>query len=458
MDVTFAGLTRSTSIIIRIKCKCNNDSGNDRNEFFEEEHVFKSFDDRGAVLRVILDLMEKKNLLSYNNNDVNHPSSRSSHHHNQTLIGDSTTMRNNTSNISHRMDRKISSDISFSSDAPVKKSLRLRTYSDPARNNNLDGNTRTNTCTSIPMPNRMRGESTPDWRKNGNSNETLGQNVATSNTVLESKLPIITTIDSVKESFASSYPELVTDSYILDGYSLDQMFSTFLADNAMKSLKHFQETTLKARNFDITNWAPMDMNFQYIPEKENFTKQSRYISYLHPRTAKLGPSIAQVSRQQFCTIFPSHSGIVLDIATKLDGVPYADCFIVEEKWIIEHCPSGVQFSIRFNINFVKPTMMKKIIEKQTKQEVKTWYKMYLQYLSSEENGEFISMEDEKEGGDKRTFFRDLISSPPIFTLLCIPMFVYFAFQIHLLHAKISFMEDIIIDLQNENACQTSCVV
>jgi hypothetical protein len=608
MDITFAGLTRSTSIVIRSKCcgttrstganagadvrngarhstgdgtgtgtgtgagtdNCTNTGGNDpdvdtsittlssparsvngsvrdsgrgagrgagdetnhssynKDILFEEEHVFKSFDEREAVLRVVLDLMEKRN---NNNTNTNTNHKNDIMNMNRITTSEASISNNTTSNFTNRI-----------FNGQQRQRQRLRTYSDPRDCDNT--NVGTDATIFGILPNRARGGSTPNWKKTRDlfgtttnttstatatdtdtgtitalspdltrriepapyqSNKATSESVSTNtinvntntntNTTSNTQAPLSTstsTLDELKTNFKNSYPEVIIDSHIIPNYSLDEFYNQFLDDNAPCSMEVFQRNIIQDENIDLSVWTSLSTTStntntntnttQLEQEKihqQQYQKQKRSLSFLHPRrNAKLGPSKAQTTREQVCTRVSS-LGIVLDMKTKFEKVPYSDCFIVEEGWMIESCGDGsgnsgdnsgcVKLSIRLNINFVKKTLMKKIIYNQTKEEVKDWFKSYLQYLlKSREGGVDLRTEDRNdvlvvEGVDEKKVEWSFSPVPALFVVIAILSFqdlslpyvlILFIsiilFHLHSLNERVRLLEGTIEELKTEN--------
>jgi hypothetical protein len=74
--------------------------------------------------------------------------------------------------------------------------------------------------------------------------------------------------------------------------------------------------------------------------------------------------------------------------TKVEGIPMADCFQVMDQWIFQ--PSGTRdhdrpcltLSVSFQVDFVKRTMFKSLIQKNVKSETKKWFSGYVEVLRS----------------------------------------------------------------------------
>ena len=589
MDITFAGLTRNTSIIVRSKCTGSNGGGGGNNHnsvnsnsgiqssnsmisngerkeedastyasnstqeympiLFEEEYVFKSFQERESVLRMLLDVLEKRNNPDYiqdyvfrdNTKDIVADEKNHKHNHNRQTVDTKyaiapTSAHGNTNTTTRNFQSCVENDESTTSP-------RRRTYSDPATlrtdaqygtSHKIHHSTMSITNATMP-PNRLRGDSTPDWMKHQNVNSS-GRNItagdekmATTTTTVNDRMSMsldlsigqysnlivpsqvdavapfhpkplsatkpkpkqkkavkvtkptkrIPTFEEEKAKFEKSYPHSIINSQRIPNYTLEEFYKTFLDGNGSHSLEVFHDEIIGDKNINFSNWNLIDddntatrtLEQEEEEEEEStlsllrYKQQKRSISFLHPRNAKLGPSTVPTKRQQVCTIYPSSTGIIVSTETKLDGVPYSDCFLVEEEWVIEPCndTNEVEFSSRYHINFVKPTMMKKIIGNQTKQELKNWYKIYLKYiLSSKEEGEQQTAlernrndastigENDSVLENKRGFFffNVLISSSG--SIMVFVLLVYLLYQIHSLQLKIIGMENIIHELRNDN--------
>jgi len=247
---------------------------------------------------------------------------------------------------------------------------------------------------------------------------------------------------------------------MLPNYTLDEFYTKFLDDDAPCSLEVFQRTVIKDENIQLSPWNKVSpFTTPSSPSSSTNTDDieetmTRTLSFLHLRkSSKIGPSTAQTTRQQICSKF-GPSGVVLHTTTKLDGVPYSDCFLVEEEWIIEPLQreeggGGIQLSVRLKVTFVKSTVMKKIISKQSKEEVKKWYNLYLPYLSSgdklTDNIE-VDRQDEniRENVDVSLDYHPWISSP--YTIFVVVLFAIAVFHIYSLNGKVKELEVLIHEL------------
>ncbi len=419
--------------------RCDEDNNNDDEIIFEEEHIFKSFEERESVLRTILNLMEKKDAIpkstsshllgkNYQNDQKNMTSltetllldARETNDAKSTSLLQSQSSQNLLLPLKRNESRVNWFDDTHSTSLQKQQqpSLRLRTYSDPRdvyRSNSIRSrNTISNT---LATKQAGGGSSTANWLKSkefsflGGVKKPKDRQTKTCTTTLSS--PNLPSLQDMKANFETNYPDLITQSYTLPNHTIDDFYQTFLQDDAQSSFHVFQQSVMKDENIQVTPWNPPkpDNDGNKSNSNNNNVTQAlqsshqRSMSFIHPRNSKIGPSTAQTRKEQTCMLFQQqqHSqqpsslslvGIVLSSSTKFEGVPYSDCFLVEDQWIIEPINSvndhnnhdssknGCYISIRFKVNFIKSTIMKKVIYRQTKQEMKDWFELYIQYLDS----------------------------------------------------------------------------
>lgn len=153
---------------------------------------------------------------------------------------------------------------------------------------------------------------------------------------------------------------------------LDSFYDKFLADDAPFSFGNFQTTKIGDFELELERWEKGG--------EENGDK--RIIKFRHPLKHKLGPSSASMEKHQFCHIVRGH-GILLKSCTYGKGFPAADAFHVEDMWIIEPNDSGgVSMTVLFQVHYSKSTMLRKLIDSNTRQEYTTMYTKYLDMVAS----------------------------------------------------------------------------
>jgi len=180
--------------------------------------------------------------------------------------------------------------------------------------------------------------------------------------------------------------------------SLDAFYDLFLADRAPNSIPKFQENIIGDTSMTIQLWQQQQQDHL----KERCTtasslsfpllqagglQQQRALTFSHPRNATLGPSNVHTTKTHICQRFDP-CGLILHSNTVVKDVPYSDCFVVEEIWIVESTQGSssngndIVLSVRFRIRFVKSTMFKKLIINQVRTEVSSWYQSYEKMVMS----------------------------------------------------------------------------
>lgn len=100
--------------------------------------------------------------------------------------------------------------------------------------------------------------------------------------------------------------------------------------------------------------------------KERYS-QRRVVTFQFKRTTHLyiGPPIAGVKQIQYCSVDGNDKCIVSTSAT-FDGIPYADAFAVEMRWVARRQGSNdIQVEVGLDVDFKKTTMLKSQIKSGT---------------------------------------------------------------------------------------------
>jgi hypothetical protein len=169
--------------------------------------------------------------------------------------------------------------------------------------------------------------------------------------------------------------------------SLKEYHQRFLADDAPKSMTWFQSHCIGDDIQKSTKW-----------EQIHDTDYTRMVHSIHKRNQKFGPSKVLIQRNHTLKWYNPNC-IILDTTMTLEGVPYSDCFVIEDEWVITSIhESCVELVVRYRVHFVKKTIMKNIIMKQTREEITKWFHAYLDMLQNDlgERSEVKTMEDEKK--------------------------------------------------------------
>jgi hypothetical protein len=144
----------------------------------------------------------------------------------------------------------------------------------------------------------------------------------------------------------------------------------FIADQAPYSIAKYQREKIGDQNITVSKW--------------NVTSPChiRNISFLHPLKNSIGPTKAKTTREQKFQRFGSH-GMTLGNSTVVEGIPAADCFRIEDVWIIQRDPTSscrLVLTVSFRMVFTKRTMLKSLIQRNIRQETKNWFKGYTTML------------------------------------------------------------------------------
>ncbi|KAG7341379.1 protein of unknown function DUF4782 containing protein [Nitzschia inconspicua] len=163
--------------------------------------------------------------------------------------------------------------------------------------------------------------------------------------------------------------------------SPSEFFDLFFSDSAPHSLAKYQNEQIGDKDIKFTSWMVSDGG-----RAADVLVLERDIDYVHPLNNSMGPSEAKTSRKQKCCQYGNHA-IVIQNITSVEGIPMADCFQVHDQWIIiqnqnsdsENIASST-LSVSFQIDFMKRTMFKSLIQKNVKAETKKWFQGYLEML------------------------------------------------------------------------------
>jgi len=181
--------------------------------------------------------------------------------------------------------------------------------------------------------------------------------------------------------------QVALESTRLAKCDLDDWFDLFFSDDAVFSLARYQLEHVGDRDVSFHPWRRKPTK-QAKPntaseEDDGIPELEREISYIHPIGGKsmIGPSEAETFRVQSLKRYGSYGAILKNVTTVGKSIPMGDCFRVEDRWIIEQQNSNsLKFSVDFRVVFVKRTMFKGVITKNTLSETKGWFQGYSKML------------------------------------------------------------------------------
>lgn len=165
--------------------------------------------------------------------------------------------------------------------------------------------------------------------------------------------------------------EVLLNKVELPCKDLDFFVETFLADDAVYSIETYQRERIGDKHLDYSLWSSSN---------ESNSRLGRNVTFIHPLKNKVGPSHAKTNRKQQMQRFGGF-GLCLQNTTRIQGVPAADCFRAEDKWILERREDGtITLTVSYHLVFEKRCMVQKIIQKNYRRETKEWYGGYLHYV------------------------------------------------------------------------------
>ena len=398
----------------------------------EVEYIFRSFENREAVLGILKQL----------HNAAIHGSIHHVPPPTTTATAATTTTRMSSSyNSLTRSSRKPRTSARSMTRKSKSSHNNNRSQSVPPQPDERHGE-------PLPHPNRTRGYSSPDWKEDGVFQESSGVNIppplvqhhgeeeedllssisrapitviplrqrlhstdtAASSTSTSSLLTVSRGVPevfnlvksspaaaaaledwkAVKQEYSTSYSQLAISTQTFPLLSLDTFHQTFLSNDAPHSISTFQQQHMGDTQVTCTHWKTVEGDNNGCCEP---IMEERNLNSLHPRSAKLGPSIVPTFKVQSCTKYGT-VGMRIKTDTTVEKVPYCDCFVVQDEWLLENTAStrvggkgeegkyDMQLTVRFRVKFVKSTMFKKVIANQTKEEVCKWYRSYLEMVQS----------------------------------------------------------------------------
>ena len=125
----------------------------------------------------------------------------------------------------------------------------------------------------------------------------------------------------------------------------------------------------KCHDISVGDWEVADgLTHPWSGEKMD---QKRIVKYKFTRTTHLyvGPPIAGVTQTQYCRM-EGDNKFVLTMTVEMDGIPYADCFAVEVRWVARRAGKDLVIDVGVFVEFKKTTMLKAKIQSGTITETK----------------------------------------------------------------------------------------
>mmetsp|Transcript_4784 Transcript_4784/g.6216 ORF Transcript_4784/g.6216 Transcript_4784/m.6216 type:complete len:435 (+) Transcript_4784:78-1382(+) len=154
----------------------------------------------------------------------------------------------------------------------------------------------------------------------------------------------------------------------IKGVTVQQFYETVWSEQDDKPL--FEPWLKEGGKMDISVEKWQDGNFKGEWDKESYYKQ-RLVNFKFTRTTHMytGPPIASVQHTQNCRLI-GDDRCVLAMKVKMEGIPFADCFDVQIRWVVTRLGEKDELSIQVGlfVNFVKQTVLAAKIRSGTTEE------------------------------------------------------------------------------------------
>jgi len=174
------------------------------------------------------------------------------------------------------------------------------------------------------------------------------------------------------EKKSNKFNELGLESIPLP-VSVDEFYKHVLDDNAEHSIEKFMR--------DIGEMEVESTSWQTATPTSPTTRTTKYI---HRINAPMAPPTAAARKEQTLHKF-GNVGLCLETSTFVEDVPMADCFIVRDRLWVNENPAeenGCIVSITFQIEFIKGTMFRRIIENTTRGEYQKYWTQFWDMIKS----------------------------------------------------------------------------
>ena len=121
-----------------------------------------------------------------------------------------------------------------------------------------------------------------------------------------------------------------------------------------------------SKEINVTGWKKGSWDHKYSGETFEY---KRVATFQYPRTTHLwmGPPMAGVTQTQYATV--KDGKCVITMTVEMNGIPYADVFAVEVRWVASNVNYGVlEVEVGVDVDFKKSSMFKSQIKSGTIEE------------------------------------------------------------------------------------------
>mmetsp|Transcript_18243 Transcript_18243/g.27249 ORF Transcript_18243/g.27249 Transcript_18243/m.27249 type:complete len:400 (-) Transcript_18243:411-1610(-) len=155
-------------------------------------------------------------------------------------------------------------------------------------------------------------------------------------------------------------------------YSIDDFYETFLGNEAKYPREKFMAEFQQAENIESTKWHDTGDGFTL----------GRVYDYYNPNPAPMGPPMAQAKTEYTLQRY-NKCGIQICCTTMVSGVPMSDCFVIENRILLEQTTDdAITIKVDCGLRFVKRTMFQKLIQVTSKGGIKKTWLDYIEWIKS----------------------------------------------------------------------------
>lgn len=173
--------------------------------------------------------------------------------------------------------------------------------------------------------------------------------------------------DASNGEFSKSKKRNVIVSQFVLPITLDMFERMFVSDTASLSIEDFHRKSMD-QNIQLSKWLPTPSS------KKTLSSSTREVMFLRPIR---GMASTRAIKIQNYTRIGKYGSILLS-TTKLKDVPGADTFSVDESMTIR--PIGahsVSLQVSWELQWLRETFFKSLIESNTNNEMKKWQTAYV---------------------------------------------------------------------------------
>ncbi|RYH10239.1 DUF4782 domain-containing protein, partial [archaeon] len=151
--------------------------------------------------------------------------------------------------------------------------------------------------------------------------------------------------------------------------SLAAFANLFIEDGAANSYKTYHES-VKDTNVVMSGWQSLASD----------SEKTRDIKFFKPVNLPGLASTRGVKLQKYKRF--GNVGLLLSSSTRLEDVPAADTFSVDDTLEVTASGDSVVVSISFQVTFLKSTFLRAMIEGPTNSEMKKWLNSFFEHLKA----------------------------------------------------------------------------